>query len=1185
MPFNPNDIYTSSGTAKLYNSWTPYVSKFDTSSFYNWEQDNLPLYDLEERTYELWEQGGFATSSVNGLALTVSADAPTSVLAANRNIFTTVSACIAAIPKVVRFPVLIEVGSIGDLGKLELHNFRIEENGSIEIINRAYGRVLSPSATITYKTATPFYSSSNATISFFSSLDLSSTLYDSSCLNISTRVLSSVVDTRANTLLNTNYILYPININRLGNISLAVNRRLNPTGLAGAGINNNFRVIAYEDDGTVNGYDNTLGTIDISSFNSFTNTIVKRNDITPSPGGVAGDKITGNVYLNKFNKISVKNCDGPIYIRNFFVNANQQQDIGIEIENSDVLLENCAAVRARDSGFKFNNSKVTLSRSAFSARNYRLLSTTSRQEGTGIGFDIVNSEVIISSLPIPIGSTSVGDIGASACDCAIVASKNTIGFNLYNSRITGGISRTSLTEPRTESIFASEFNTSRGIQSSNSNIQLGGLVDIYSNNIGIDLDNSYLEFEHLCVEAQQTQGVLANNSKILYSSDSKYTGQTARRQLDMLNNGQHIVLDNNSIFDFVIEDNTPELYANSRFVTSHSVNNFAGSNRFAYPSIEVNQNSTLNLINAAIFVSGTSENIANVPSFGRAIKVTNNSKTSLFGTKTGCTLVMGPPEYTMQQKMCGLYAANNSIINIHGPTVIGQFGVDVLVEDNSTLNIEPYKKNDSIALEVSAFNLNDFENHTAVELHSTRACLVANKNSNINLRDLGSYVVNWDRSDTGLDYVDFTDYDTATFATSAYTSYGSLQFYPNPQDANTITTNNLDNIEAALATTPFSDNPKFTIQNGMLTFLVNDDPLSYASNFTERGKITKGGVCVRATQDSIVNVNNVHFPLGTNNSPLDGFYYDLNGDDCSKLMIWNIADTSKLTASLLSVSGMYPADTQYHGPSAFWVSSQTGTGAAYVPASGAPSRTPDFGSLSIFDVFGAGSGVWVIPSGVSINNPFNSFFPVSGVINIETERALAGRQMNTDSRTTYLVGAPVGTSKNQGVFRIYWSPKPSARVLQIDASGFFKGAYPHNGNFSGVVGPAYQIFAQGYNCSAPLSAVPVVGESNASSVYPDLLKLSHDSDGDGIPDRLWTSGFYYCSEMLEENPTQCIMDDSAAKTFANAQNASIGLAGRPKKVTIYQSKNSTNIDGEAYPGSTSSLGFKSALIFDLSRDN
>ena len=127
MPFNRNDIYTSSGSVQLFNEWVPYVSKFDTSSFYNWEQDNLPLYDLEERTYELWEQNGYNTSAgVPGLALTVSADAANTAdgqvaLLANRNIFTDLSSCIAAIPKVVRFPVLVEVGSFGDLGDLELH--------------------------------------------------------------------------------------------------------------------------------------------------------------------------------------------------------------------------------------------------------------------------------------------------------------------------------------------------------------------------------------------------------------------------------------------------------------------------------------------------------------------------------------------------------------------------------------------------------------------------------------------------------------------------------------------------------------------------------------------------------------------------------------------------------------------------------------------------------------------------------------------------------------------------------------------------------------------------------------------------------------------------------------------------------------------------------------------------------
>ena len=106
MAFNPNDIYTSSGSVMLFNSWTPYVSKFDSSTFYNWEEDNVPLYDLEERTYELWEQQGFTTSAgVPGLALTVSSNFPTLISQQNNNIFSDLSSAIAAIPKVVRFPV------------------------------------------------------------------------------------------------------------------------------------------------------------------------------------------------------------------------------------------------------------------------------------------------------------------------------------------------------------------------------------------------------------------------------------------------------------------------------------------------------------------------------------------------------------------------------------------------------------------------------------------------------------------------------------------------------------------------------------------------------------------------------------------------------------------------------------------------------------------------------------------------------------------------------------------------------------------------------------------------------------------------------------------------------------------------------------------------------------------------
>jgi len=665
-------------------------------------------------------------------------------------------------------------------------------------------------------------------------------------------------------------------------------------------------------------------------------------------------------------------------------------------------------------------------------------------------------------------------------------------------------------------------------------------------------------------------------------------------------NSQHIDLMKNSSFGFTLKNNTPTTYGNTQFKVAHGVIKWGGSNKNSLPAISVNDNSNLDLLQAYIDVSGTNENIADVPSYGRAIKATDNSKVSCFGSETGCTFVWGPAGITYQLKMAGIYADKASEINLHGPTAIGQFGVDVLVENNSTLNIEPARSRDAFGLEVSGFDLSSQANHTSVELHSTRACLVANKNSTINIADLGSFPANWSRTAAGTVLLDAGfDYPVNTFNTSAYTGSGSLQFYPNPQDTGAINGNYLADLgNAAGLNLIISDPPVFTTLNYINRFFAKQNIINTPLNNDHIKNLTQGGVCLRATEDSVVNVKNVHFPVGTNTSPMDGLYYTTSGTDCDKLMIWNIADSSRLNASFLSVSGMWPGSTDYHGPSSIYASSVDGTngGNAYdIPAYGAPVNTPDTGSLSVLDTFGAGSSVWVIPSGVSINSPFDAFYPISGIVNDETASSLAGAGINVSGGTTYLYGSTPHTSNNQGVFRIYWTPKSSSKVLQTDLSGYFKGAAPHGGvgggPFSGVIGPAYQTFAQGYNCSAPLSSLIITdsgGNDITSGTYPDLLKLSYDSDGDGIPDQLWTSGFYYCSEMLEENPTQCMLDESAGGTFANAKNASVGMSGRPKKVTLYRSRSDlpANRGSEAYVGDTSgSLGFKSSAIFDLSRDN
>lgn len=1126
MAFNPNDIYTSSGSVMLFNSWTPYVSKFDTSTFYNWEQDNVPLYDLEERTYELWEQGGYATSAgVPGLALTVSSDASPESFEADSNLFSDLSSAIAAIPKVVRFPVLVEVGNYTDIGPLELHNFRIEEEGSIEIINRCFARTYNASSDVR-TAAVPSVGSYLVLPTQISSLDLSNTINDTECVHIGSNVfVNGGADTR---LTQVNSVFFPSHDTR--KTALAVTLE---DGNFITSTQNEFAPNVFENQST----DLTISSFDISSADIGSN-YLRRSQVT------TGTEIGGNIYGNTCTKISVKNCDGPIYIRNFFVDGGTVRPVGIEVNNSKVLLENCSVMRAQESGFKFVNSEVTLSRSAFAYRNYKIdeNDVTLREPELGTGFRLVNSDVLVSSLGVSALS-SVGDFGAEGRDATVIASRNTRGFVLENSTIRGGVKRSEAADAKSGGVLCSELNTSAGILLNNSRVDLKGLVDVYGNSVGVRSNNSILKFENLTVDGNQNEGIASHKSTFHYDSD-EIQETVVRRQLDLSANSVHLDLDGGSTFDFKLKNLVPSSYGNSFFRQSFGPG----------PAIKISNNSNLDLLKPYIEVTNTTNNPP--VSYGRAIKTINGSTATLNGAGNGATLIVGPGTYSTQKNMAGVCAEKNSSVSFHGPTAIAQFAIDVLAKDNSIMNFEPRRIDGGDSPDVDSFDLSSRENHTSVELHSTRSCLVAQKNSTINIKDLGSYPTNWSTTASGADILGQITQSDYTALFSNVLSAGSMQFFANPQ---------VTAAPASIGSYALPLTPKSLDRNNLL--LIKDGGFS-APDYPLRQTISLGGVCLRAVEDSVVNVNNVHFPVPPNASPADGLFFDSAGDECNKFNIWNIADSSRLKASFVSLSGTHPISSEQHGPSAIYMSSND-----TVFASGAPLGTPDTGSLSILDAFGAGSSVWIVPSGVDVNSEFERFYPVSGVVNDSTARSLSQAGINVSGTRAYDFGVS-GAFNNRGSFRLYWSPKSSARLLQSDATS--------STDFSGVVGPAYQIFAQGYNCSGPLSAIVPTGYQNASAVAPDLLKLSYDSDGDGVYDQLWTSGFYYCSEILEENPTQCTLEESAADMFANARNASVGLAGRPRKTTIYSERNQRN--GESYSGDFIQ-GFKSASIFDLERDN
>ena len=135
----------------------------------------------------------------------------------------------------------------------------------------------------------------------------------------------------------------------------------------------------------------------------------------------------------------------------------------------------------------------------------------------------------------------------------------------------------------------------------------------------------------------------------------------------------------------------------------------------------------------------------------------------------------GPENATNQQKMAVVYCGQSSEVNFHGPTVVCQGGISVLAQDNSVMNFTPQRRITG-NYDVSGFDLEDTANHTSIEVHSTRACLVADRQSVINMRDLGNYGTIW--NDVDETFVVSPDYVTDSGGNNIdlFVSGGSFQF-------------------------------------------------------------------------------------------------------------------------------------------------------------------------------------------------------------------------------------------------------------------------------------------------------------------------------------------------------------------------------------------------------------------------
>ena len=1136
--FNPSDVYTSSGSNQIYGCWPLGVSKFDSSSFYNWEQDNQPVYDLEERTNLLWERLGHPTSAVTGFSFVVSADATS---ACNTNIFTSLSSALAKLPEVINSPYLIEVASFGQLGYLNLSNKVFGPRGSIEIINRLFakGHAANNGGVI----ITNQVSAANSAYGLASAVQNSlggggayptayRQLLDSSAVSISTRVVSSTAGLDARFTNNlTVYCRKSFAANQRLTAALAAKNTTAPwTGVPSL---DKIAFLHYEQNAESG---DQINSFDASCINELTSTENIWDSVSNS------NESNALVYANRLDGLKIYNCNGPIFIRGFTVDGGGfgGREHGFDIRNSTAYLEDCSVSRCSKAGLNAVDSNVIILRSFAAYRNYGYLSNGNRQGNSwttkissqtyssssplvyGAGILAQNSNINFSSTYERDQTIFSGAIAnyyplyviagyappMPAHDWLVCLSKNEIGIHAINSTITGG-------KPETGGIGASpiydaqfiysELNTEAGIRLNSSKFEHSGKTNLYGNFIGLDSDDSDISVDSLVAKYNQKEGVNLRNSTLRYNKD-RYLPSNGNvsddynlYQTSFFYNGTHLKLVKSS-FEPAETSSMPAVYDMFAVSAAFGIEQNLSNQKSKLPSIIVDSNSRLRMIHPVVETPDSFLEEKR-PLYGAAISVTNNSELILQGSKNFTTKIIGPSTYNLQKRKTGLYAGGNSTIKIQGPTVIARYAVDALADNNSTIEITPHRTIDG-SLDVSGFNLTDAGNHTIVELHSTRSCLVADHASNIKMQDLGDYSEFWRRGTYGssvlLSGIDYPTSDNAELNIQLYTSAGSLQFYPNPNDSDHYP------LATANPTIPFHSVVNMTQNAQGYYYYLEDDIGSFANN-QNFSSVTLGGMCVRLVNNSVGDVNNVHFPCGWWNP--SGIIYDVSGAEsnivCNRLFIWNVADLSQLNAKLISVSGLHPADAAYFGPSGVWGS-----------ASAAPNSTPDTSSVSILDYYGR-----------STNHLYSR-----------------------------------STAANQGPFRLFFSTDPSVNWL-VTSSYALSGYAP-------------QVYSQGYQFSGNLIAPGTV-----SSVHMNLLQRSGNN--------LVASGFYYGSAMLHSpNTTKAVLDDSAANTFANAKHCSVGKSGLGKVVSIYFPY-TEHFGGDSARSSVKQYGkgLRSVNNFDLEKDN
>ena len=955
-------------------NWTDSVPKYDPSSFYNWEQDNVPLWSLEQRDNTLYQAMGSPGGNPEGVTFTLSS---VGNYDDSKAIYDSITDIVERIPKRLKFPVLVEICTYGNLGHLDLANITCEGEGKLEIKNKAFFQDVNAVAdSVTDVSGSP----ADAALGNRSYVNGVDSVYASATMmNVSsTRLSLSFADS---TSWYDNGRLFcmqgPDTDRQANNITAYVASGGTTRSWKGTGAGNFDIPHPYDwrnDYGA--GADAAIAVTAASAW----------GDATPWYGSSTADYMvqkraeqytTGQStligYGAWFSSISLKDCQGTIILRDILVDAGNDQndyngtegqihggEYGVDIENTEVILDNVTSMRNSIGGFRATNSRVKVTGHCIGYRNYtKTGKAAANRMQNGVGLYSLNSDIEWDPTAYQDSRKYINYFA-----------KSKRGLDLRNSTLRGGIKWNELTtsavpnggsqllgldrtvngqshlttsgaggDTLTTTINIADCNE-HGLYSEGTDIDFAGRFNSYLNvGDGIRLRRSQASLPQYTSNNNSGWGITLEGSQLTYGTGSELfpvradgysqvtagariingsiqtnnfgggpTASTGRRirnraQFHVDSNNQNLLVDKSSSVTPAAINGIPQFLGqwggcdwvnDDAALTTYSINTavqYLPANHFGAtpyrannkPGIVVTNNSDAELVgvNYAVNSSDTGK--------GKVAIASNGSNITFRGTSSTCTTFNYYPVNNADAQFrswisAGVVATDNSNVELTGPTKSSRFGVPFLAENNSNLKAKPptFVGTDNI-LDISGYSLLEYDggngNHTSLEVHSTRACLVANKNSNIQLFGLGGKVLGGTLLG-GIQTIDSVDVLATAYADTYLgdqndqwdrsTSGGYAKFYPNGFTSGVATW-----FPTRLSLTPnVSENHTFNTKNPWIKAMDS----AGSDNFHREGMT--GGMAVRVVEDSAIDVNLVNIIFQGSPSSVSGVYYNLKGTGC-----------------------------------------------------------------------------------------------------------------------------------------------------------------------------------------------------------------------------------------------------------------------------------------------------------------